>query len=181
MSIWGQIRPLIVELVQKSTGITTVWRDRERPFVEDTSQTIVLLHVISNRQIHEDFRYTYNAESNKLDITQCQTNAFVVSVFVHSYDEQDESQAVARLDRVRAFFNRRWEIGDQLRDLNVACFDVSDIRDLSDIENDRAVSKATLDLSFSYAVNLTHEFEGDGLDPHDWIQIVEDFQMAQPH
>lgn len=171
---WSVIRPKVLEVVSDIVGIATYWRDKNRPFVTPDDEATCLLHVVASGNgpgFGDDFRRTYNAGTNKLDLTQSGIRLFTMSVLVESYNHADDKQALEYLEEVRDALNRP-QILALLRAVNLAVRDVSTTKDLSSVEDNHVISSASVDVFFAYGNNVASDDGKAGLDPLDWIETV---------
>lgn len=167
---WSVIRPKILEVFRDVMGLDVYWRDRERPFVDPDDGCIALLHTIATGSVGGDeFRQEYNSTSQKIDLTQAGIRTFTVSVLVESYDQGDETQALEYVERLRDALERS-QILELFRAINLTVREIGTPNDLSGVEDDHAVSAASVDVFFAYGNNVT---SAPGLAPLDWIETVE--------
>lgn len=171
---WSTIRPKLLEVFSELSGIHTYWRDRERAFVAPEEEAVCLLHIVSSGfgPGDDDYRYQFNAATQKLDVTQAGIRLFTLSVQVKAYNHWDNKFALEYLEEIR---DALWRDGirEGLKALNLAIRYAQVTADLSVEEDDRMVSVATMDVFFAFGNNRTSDEGAPGLEALDWIEKVE--------
>lgn len=173
---WLDIRNAIVDVLGQCARIDVRWRDQHRPFVRATDSfepdrgVQALLNIINVTSVmRDDTRQQYNATTNKIDLNQAGQRHFTVSCLVEAYDQSSGRFALEYTERIRDCLART-QVLEMLRANELTVREVTPTLDLSDIEDDHAVSKAQIDIMFSAGVNVT---EGPGMESLDWIETVE--------
>ena len=170
---WSVILPQLLLVVERACGLTTIWRDGKQEFVDPGDAAICYLHVIhsGDDKGSHDFRQTFNPGTSKIDLTQSGYRLFTVSVLVESYSLDDSTISLDYLERIRDALDRP-QIRAGLRAFGLAIRSIAASIDLSSIEEDHAVSAASMDVFFAYANNVTSADGVMGLEPLDWIEKI---------
>jgi hypothetical protein len=168
---WVTIRGTILETIRSCVRITTYWRDKQNLFSHpDDGGATCKLHILGVQGLGKDeVRQERNLTTEKLDLLQTGHRRFTLSVFVESFDQGDDRNALEYTERVRTCFDRS-QILELFRSVGLTVMEVGTSQDLTRFEDDHAVSAASIDIMFLYALNST---EGPGLDSIDWIEHVE--------
>lgn len=173
---WDEIRAKILEVVASCVRVDTLWRDREQDAIRlnegNDSDVVCKLHAYATGDIgRDDIRKTYNSGTNKLDVTQAGTRRFMLQVLCESFDQSDTKFCLNYTERVRSCMQRPVVLA-MLRTVGLTCTGVSNSSDVSYVYDQRQVSAANVDLSFTYA-NNEHSGDGPGLESIDFIETVE--------
>lgn len=176
---WDDISAKILSVIAACVRVDTYWKDREQYMIrnEDTTSpgnkdvTCRLSRFGTRSNGRDDFRYTHNTETNKLDIIQAGIRAFTVSALVESLDQSDLKQALEYTERIRSCMMRP-QILAMFRSVNLTCTGVLSSADVSYVSDGRQISAAQIDLAFSCGVNETSADGSPGLESLDWIETV---------
>lgn len=152
---WSTIRPVMIELFGKLSGLQTVWIDQRSPYIDPKKQAILKLRVRSSEEIGiADRRYTDLAlppPQATLEESSNSMNRVGFDVRVESLRHEDDRFAFNAISRVRSrlFFASNLAV---LRAVNVAIVRAGQAIDLPDLAiDDRIVSTAQLDLQTTIA------------------------------
>lgn len=152
---WTNIKPGMVALFSKMSGLQTVWIDQRRPMMDPKQQAWVLLRVRSEEEIGiADRRYIDLSRPIPEPTLQEERNGMSrvsFDVRVESARHEDDRFAFNAVSRIRSrlFFKANLAT---LRALNVAVQRASQAIDLTGVmQDDRIVSVAVLDLQTTVA------------------------------
>ncbi len=152
---WTNIKPGMLALFAKMSGLQTLWIDKRRPVVDPKQQAWVLLRVRTEEEIGiSDRRYVdLNVAAPAPTLREERNGMSRVSfdVRVESFRHEDDRFAFNAVSRIRSRLFFKTNLAT-LRALDVAVQRASQAIDLTGVmQDDRVVSVATLDLQTTVA------------------------------
>ena len=160
---WSSIRPVLVAqitsiatdpLPSPSPAWSAEWADRHRDYISPDQEIGLYLKVTSCVTVNEDEdRYDTDDAGNVL-LTQVGLRRFVLNIQAEVSEDEDGKWALQTLERIRTRV-RRPAVLDALLDVNVALIEAGNAQNISATFDKRVWSIATLDVTFTAAVNDT--------------------------
>jgi hypothetical protein len=149
---WEARRETIRQLIQRLAELPTVWEDQPRPFVDPGLRAIVLLTTFGMMTKGKDEKIPV-VDLNQPAGQELQENVrgvrlFTIQIKVESYEQTDDRNAGVYASRVRDRLSRSSSKA-ALRSVQTSFVRVGEVRDLSDLRDERRTSVAVLDLRLS--------------------------------
>lgn len=168
-------RKQLAATIARLIGLETVWRDRSRPYVPPTARAICLLSTASQVDVGAlvDIRRDYSADrpiGEEIHETINAVRTFTVTVLCESFEQSDEGDATAHLERLRTRLSAR-SVGDELRAVGLVIEGAEASIDLSAVRDSRQVSIAAFDLRMRTVASETFDRVGYIED----VEIVDNF------
>lgn len=172
----SEIKEAIRSTVALLSGCNTYWENQRRPFVNPSNGVTCLLNVSNIETVGtDDFTYTTNVLTGKLDITQRANRVISLTVLVEDYMLREDNEAEFIASNISEGLTRRQISEEYLRPHGITLHEVSDIRALPTVMVDgHAVVYYTCDITFGALLEKKSTDAGViGLDPIGWIDVVE--------